>query len=338
MERIKINIITPKTIFGNEEFTVIVEITNLMKQPIHNLMVDELIFPGTKSTLKENPNYSDLESLITYKNTIAREMESQIAKAYERQRLKDMTALERFTYIYTELFYTILIPRNFLKFYTISEIPYLAKEACKIVDWEDVIRLEQEIINNESNNSFLKKMFLINKDKLKRCLECIAFQNKSRDIGKIELENSFKINPGETMAFPFKYKAPTLLKSKEFDVQFKISYIVECEAACHNQSTGEKVCINASPFSIPLGALLGAIAGYLIRTINQSELRFNSSFWYNLIGSIILAIVFALITAKNSSAKRIITVEDFWGGIVSGAIAGMFSENLIEKISAIFFG
>jgi len=337
MEKIKVDIKTPKTIFGNENFTVIVEITNLLDEPIDSLSIDELVFPGTKATLKEHPNYSELDILTEQKNAIVREMEAQVAKAYERQRIRNMSGMTKFLHLYSYFMSALFTPVFSAKTTgTIVELPYWAKEACRILDWDDVIRLEKDIIDNENENSFLKNMFLINKDKLRRCLETIAAKNHTGSIVKIDLEDSFSVNSGETIAFPYKYKAPTLLKSKEFDLQYKISF-KDKEKTSSNQSAGEIVQINASPFTIPLGAFVGALAGYTIRAISQLDFSLSPKFWYNLFGSVLLAIIFAFLTKKSPTSEKIITVEDFVGGIVSGAIAGLFSETLIEKISTLFF-
>lgn len=57
-----------------------------------------------------------------------------------------------------------------------------------------------------------------------------------------------------------------------------------------------------------------------------------------MIGSIIIAVVFALFTAKDIKAKKVITVEDFVGGFIIGFLAGIYGELILEKLKIAFFG
>ena len=45
-----------------------------------------------------------------------------------------------------------------------------------------------------------------------------------------------------------------------------------------------------------------------------------------------LGLIAALITARGPESKKAITVEDFVGGFIIGAVSGLFSEKIISKI------
>jgi xanthosine utilization system XapX-like protein len=57
--------------------------------------------------------------------------------------------------------------------------------------------------------------------------------------------------------------------------------------------------------------------------------------WLALGGSILLGLVFALLTARKPERKQAIAVEDFVGGFIIGALAGLFSQQVLDKLAAL---
>ena len=61
-----------------------------------------------------------------------------------------------------------------------------------------------------------------------------------------------------------------------------------------------------------------------------------SKFWGPLLGAIVLSWILATAIMKTDDAKKkFITIEDFTGGIFIGAIAGLFSEQIIEYLKTL---
>jgi hypothetical protein len=70
-----------------------------------------------------------------------------------------------------------------------------------------------------------------------------------------------------------------------------------------------------------------------VSLVNSTQLTwFTPIFWFNLVGSAALAIVFALLTVRTSTSKKVITTEDFVGGFILGALTGIFSDAILDKL------
>lgn len=338
-DKLKISLRVQSTIVGSEEYTISVEVTNITEKALANISVEPQLLPGRPISLRESPSHSELDHLEEQKVSLIRELEEQVAKAYEKAILRKKTAFERFMAIYSRMdeivaesiasFFT-KGPRKIPKYFP---IPYWAKEASKINEWEDLLRLERDIMSNEPD-SFLKKAFFIDKEKLEKVLNKIAEAKKS-SIKHIDLSDSIIIQPGETITFPFRYIAPNLYHQKSFDIHFKVQYLDLEKQTTGNYSVTESVKIYSSYFAVPLGAGLGSIAGFIVKTVFISPIDwFSKRFWIYLSGSILLAIIVAFITSRSAESKKVFTVEDFIGGFVIGAISGLFSEKFINYLSS----
>jgi hypothetical protein len=126
---------------------------------------------------------------------------------------------------------------------SIVSLPSWAREACRIKEWLDVERLEGLLIADKPDDSFLKKVFLIDKAKLRECLDQIA---KVRDLGgqQASLTDSISIQPSETISFSFRYRSPHLYRPRVFDTQVKVSYKDPSLATSGTYSLGETISFN----------------------------------------------------------------------------------------------
>lgn len=224
------------------------------------------------------------------------------------------------------------------------KIPIWAKTATRIDTWEDLESVQELIMNKLPEDSFLKKAFFINKVKLKK-LEGNRLPDQ-RD-GDSNIFRSVKLLSGQEVSVTFHCKAPNLLFEKLYDCQFEISYIENeskvlddqtvINAIAGTQSLRETLNFHPSSYAIPLGTFLGGLSGFLVKYFllpNDNLTDFSpNKFWLPLVGAIVLALIFASLISKHDDAKKkFITVEDFSGGFFIGALAGLFSEQIIEYL------
>ncbi|WP_019498361.1 hypothetical protein [Pseudanabaena sp. PCC 6802] len=134
---------------------------------------------------------------------------------------------------------------------------------------------------------------------------------------------------------------------KQYDTQFEISYIENESKVIDNQTVVNEITgiqnlrktltFYPSSYAVPFGTFLGGLSGFLVKYFllpngNSSDFSLNK-FWLPLVGAIVLALIFAaLISKHDDTKKKFITVEDFAGGFFIGAIAGLFSEQIIEYL------
>lgn len=323
-DKLKIELLTQEHIFGSSNYTTTVKITNISDEKINNLEVSSSLIAGRELQNKIDPLNIEINELKDKKRRLINELEQQVQMAYSKQTSKKLPIPERIFFNFIEFFDIYASLFSIGRATRLTFIPIWAMEAMKIDNWKDVLRLEKEIINNEEENSSIKKTFIINKEKLSDVLASIGSTSE-------EFKNGVDIEPYHSISFPFYFKAPLLFRGKNFDVQFNITYEESINNKKITTSYDKKIYINPSSFAIPTGGMLGGAIGYFIKAtlIAQKEFTIN---WSLLFGSILLGFVLSLITAKNPNSNKSITVEDFTGGLIIGTLAGMFSDTFIEKM------
>jgi hypothetical protein len=178
----------------------------------------------------------------------------------------------------------------------------------------------------------------MNKDKLQRCLKRIADAESTQPQNSgSQLNRGLALSPGAQLSFPFKVKAPHLLRAKQFDLEFTVTYNLPKTDEVVQRAVSQRVTLRPSPFAVPVGGMLGAASGFVIRaTVLAPSTTWSSvSTWSALGGSILLGLVFALFTARKPEAKQAIAVEDFVGGVIIGALVDLFSQQVLDKLAAL---
>lgn len=327
IKKIKVDISPDEQIFGSSIYSIIVNITNISSKDINKLEIEPTLIIGKELIINYDMEESELSELESEKNKVIREMENQIEKAYEANKYREMKiknllleVMSQLLDTYTNIFYITKITKN---------TPRWANEAFKIGDWEDVEKLELEIMSLVKDGSLLKKAFLINKSKLKRIIDKINLQN---GIDNSISDKGINLSSGETLSFPFRFKSPHLLKSKSGDIQFKVSYKESDTEKMIYSSIGKRIFFFPSMFAVPTGSIIGSVCGYFIKLGLMSSDGISSISYSDLIGSILLGLVIALLTSRKNETTKVITVEDFAGGFLIGALVGIFNDSFIKKL------
>src|SRR5260370_4051705 len=141
-------------------------------------------------------------------------MERQVQRAYERNRFRNMSPWERVTLAFAhtlEAYSAVFTLGRFGRF-QFDLVPSWATEALRIQEWDDVERLEKDGISTVREDRFLRKAFLINKDKLKRCF---SQMDDSCEEGELinALDPSDFLLPGASCSYAFTVKAPQAVRS-----------------------------------------------------------------------------------------------------------------------------
>ncbi|HJP95865.1 MAG TPA: hypothetical protein VJ843_00680 [Candidatus Saccharimonadales bacterium] len=253
-EKIKVVISTEAQLFGSSQFTLLVNVINVHNHEVVDLDVEPSILPGKLIYASAGPREVELGELEAERRTLIKEMERQVARAYEKKRLKDMTFAEQFLYGFSNVFgvyMSLFVERSQ------SLIPTWATEATKINDWNDVERLEADIISSEKEDSFLRRAYVINKAKLQRCLERLQIKKNEN----LEAGLGISLSPGDSITFPFTLRAPHLFRPRTYDAQFKVTFKDREQKRLSTHSHNQKLYFYASAFAVPTGGMLGAIAG-----------------------------------------------------------------------------
>lgn len=325
----------PKELYGSDEYSISVELTNLSDSPLIISSISPELIPGEILSVDEATTTSEIDDLNELKRRLVKELELQVAKAYEHIYNKPSKwEIALFPILlYVRVFRRIMVPINSISekgvFILDDSKPSWATQALKVSEWTDVEKLETEIISQLKDDSFLKKAFLINKVKLRNCLDKISLAENSSTTN-ITLDYETTIQSKETVTFPYRCVAPYVYGLKSYDIQFTISYKNETLDIQGNYPIRDTTKVFASKSAIVFGSITGALLGFAVKnTIVNTFIWFDKQFWSSLVGSITLAIIFGIATARSSESKKIITVENFAGGLLIGALCALFSIKLI---------
>lgn len=350
-EKIKTTILNSENLFGGERYALTVEVINLSSKPLSNVSVKPQILPGKNLTLQADLSYSEISVRDYEKRAVIQEMNQQSQIAYKFLRntrrfrailpIEDNRAKNENSHSVDKLKNENLLIRA-IRFiddlYEPSEAIYslnLYKKSLAISSLEDVEHIEKLIMSRISDDSFLKKAFLSNKERLK-----IILSSKTSQAD--DLNESFLLQPGQIISFTFYSKAPHLLHQRKTDVQFEFSYIEDGEEPYNKRIISRQIVrktlvFYASGFSISLGVVLGGISGFVVKNIFISPTGLqdliSKGFWSNflpsLIGTILLSCILSIAVKRSDESRKFVTVEDFSGGFIVGAIAGMFSNEIL---------
>ena len=325
-EHIVINIRSQEYIFGSQEYSMTLDITNISGQPISDLQVFNMLSAGRVLSISDDLEATNLTELEDKKRRLIKELEKAVESAFAKKRRKKMSFVEHLAMLFVES--VDIYASLFSKRKSQPTTPYWAEEALKIDEWEDVERLEKEVISFEAEDSFLPNAYAIDKDKLKRVMERLEkAQNGSFSKG-------VSVPVGSTISFPFSFRAPHLLKQKKMDVSFKASYKI-VDDVLHTRSNTSRISILPSAFAVPTGGMIGAIVGYIIKKTLIPNPVLPLMDWSVIIGSIALGLVVSLLVSRKPETTKAITVEDFVGGLIIGVLSGLYSESILTKLQGL---
>lgn len=324
-EHIAINLVAQENISGSQEYSICLNVTNISGKPINDLQTCNTLSAGQEIGASNELPDSNLSELEDKKRRIIKELEIAVENAYNTHSFKKHPLAVNILMIILEAFnfYASIFSRK----KSTATTPYWAKEALKIEEWDDVERLEKDVISFENEDSFLKTTYLINKDKLRKVLAKLE-KEQNKDFSK-----GISIPAGSTVSFPFSFKAPHLFKHKKMDVAFRISYKIDGDIV-HSRSITERISLLSSAFAVPTGGMIGAFIGYIIKSTLVSTNGFSIN-WGTLTGSVVFGLIISLLVSRKPGTTKAITVEDFIGGLIIGALTGLYSDSFISKLQAL---
>jgi hypothetical protein len=331
---VQIVITKPDNAVGSSAYTLTITVTNTGQTEISGVEAQPLVLPGRLLAASVEVNESEESELVVRRRELIDEMEHQVTNAYESQRYQSLSPYERLMDSYMRV---IDIYAALFAFGRRGStlVPSWTRQAFRIHDWQDVEMLENQVIAKLKPESPIRAAYSIDKEKLRRCLEALnATQSQEKP-----LPGGTTLMPGGSVSFPFTAKAPHLLKRRDVDVQLQITYRDESSNKLTSESVGARLPFFPSAFAVPTGGLLGGACGYAIKLAFSTKAGMLPVVdWTACGGSVLLGLVFALLTARRPDTHKAITVEDFLGGFIVGVLTGMFSDSVMVRLRALFVG
>jgi hypothetical protein len=327
---IKVNVKVPHMVFGGETYSISVEVINTTPSPINYVYVEAIELPGRLRYQKKEGGDDAISALKNYDRQVREEMRTQAEYALIFHH--NMGVLKILSPFYKGLFDILKIYSSTLRGVRLTMLPSWSRRAIDIRSVKDAEEIEGSIINLLPDENKVKLAWKLNMVKLKQ------YEKELRQLQKRkgnEHNKNKELPVGSAVTINFKIKAPLMLSPRESEAIFQVYYDANEFHAQKTTSVGAKISLAASPISIIVGSIIGAIFGFVVRItyLTPSTIWFTGVFWQDLAGSIILGLLFAILVGKTPETRKPLTAEDFLGGILVGALAGLFSINVISALS-----
>ncbi len=124
-----------------------------------------------------------------------------------------------------------------------------------------------------------------------------------------------------------------IVKPKTLELYALIRYRVGSEP--RSQIVPVTLSIQPPVRSIVLGTVSGGMLGWLARQLNSSSALDTLSVTSGIIsilGIIVMAIILAIVLSRQESSKGFVTLEDFYGAFVVGAILGYMGTGYFDTV------
>ncbi len=109
----------------------------------------------------------------------------------------------------------------------------------------------------------------------------------------------------------------------------------------NQDSVPYKLNVRAPLAALIYGSIVGSLCGYLVRDIfeqrglekiiAQPTAATMLPWVIALLGNVILGVIVVIAFARKRDAQPILAIEDFWGGLFVGVIAGYTGKSLLDR-------
>lgn len=165
---------------------------------------------------------------------------------------------------------------------------------------------------------------------------------------EVNLESSLPkdtpLQPGDTAVYTIilKTKSNILFRPSQYKLHFNVAYHSGKESKLRVNTAVTNLSIRASISAIMAGALLGGFAGFIAGYISRQLLSttpftdfLSLTTFFAFFLSLILSGIAVVFIARKSETQSLISVEDFWGGILSGFLIGYSGVTAFQNLTGI---
>ncbi len=125
----------------------------------------------------------------------------------------------------------------------------------------------------------------------------------------------------------FSFRAGNWLWSQPTTVNTNIQIDYEFDGTLKTQVVPITAAVRPAPFAIILGAILGAVTGSFAKGASP----FEKATMFTALTAVFMSIIAAIGLSRKSGSQGVVTVEDFYGGFLVGALIGYGGSAVFEK-------
>jgi hypothetical protein len=155
-------------------------------------------------------------------------------------------------------------------------------------------------------------------------------------------KDSVILQPGNStvQVFTLRTTRAILFSPSTYDLHIQSEYKID--NATNQDSVAYQLTVRAPLQALIIGSVLGSIAGFLLRSIfDQASVQallerpsasMIAAWVVALIGNVLLGATIVVAFARKKDAQPILAIEDFWGGVFVGIVAGYSGKSLLNQL------
>jgi hypothetical protein len=154
-------------------------------------------------------------------------------------------------------------------------------------------------------------------------------------------QESILLQPGNSIVqvFTLRTTRAILFSPSTYNLHIQSEYKID--GASNQDSVEYQLNVRAPLQALIIGSIIGSISGFLLRSIYDQR-GIESMFqkpsaplfipWIvALIGNTLLGAIVVVAFARKKDAQPILAIEDFWGGVFVGVLAGYSGKSLLDQ-------
>lgn len=165
-------------------------------------------------------------------------------------------------------------------------------------------------------------------------------QERLRTLDASRRESAI-LQPGNSIVqvFTLKTTRAILFSPSTYNLHIQSEYKID--SAANQDSVDYQLNVRAPLQALIFGSVLGSISGFLLRSIfDPTSIQTltagpAASVWIPwvvaLIGNVLLGVIIVIAFARKKDAQPILAIEDFWGGVFVGVLAGYSGKSLLDQ-------
>jgi hypothetical protein len=248
-----------------------------------------------------------------------------------------------------------------LELYNTEEIKRLSLEDASLVKKADQIKDKISSVRNQLQ-MLTESRIIISESDLQMANLDLAKPIYIQAKGKINIESAPQfqptplessslvpgldaLQPGNTAVFSLvlSTKKNLFFRPIQYELQYSINYAFKKGGDPHTNNASQSLTIRAPISYVFSGASLGGLVGFFARFLQTStsasslEMMFQG--WLPALVTLILTVILSgmavVFLARKSDVQTMVSVEDFWGGLVIGFLIGYTGTAAFESLTGI---
>jgi hypothetical protein len=194
------------------------------------------------------------------------------------------------------------------------------------------LRDEYDVYSDADYDAYYTQKFYTDEE-IKKKLTQDTLKNYYIDLVQYEGKLPYEILPGESVTQNIFGRTKRSLFFRPD--KYKLTLISDCSDSNGVFSSVTKtveVEILASLITIIYGALIGGVAGTLVRIFQRSSPFLDLRNLFEIIGAAILSVLAVIALARKTGVQTLVTIQDFWGGIFVGFLVGYSGKAFFDTL------